>query len=84
MLLNFFDNVLDKIYYATRRPVATGSNISIALIVTLVSFCLAIFCFYKVVNKKNDKKPLNWGWLLLSIIMLAVCIAYSFQAVKSF
>ena len=83
MLLNFFDNILDKLVYSTRRPIGS-SNISIALVITLVSFTLAIFCFLKVIKKKDDKKPIRWGWAFLSILLLSISIIYSFQAIKSF
>ena len=82
MLLNFFDNVLDKIYYSTRRPIG-NSNMSAALVITLISFTLAILCFVKVIRKKDDKKPIAWGWLILSLFMLAITVVYSIQAVKS-
>lgn len=83
MLLNFFQDVLDKIYYSTRQPIGT-SKISAAVVITLLSFTIAIFCFIKVIRKKDDKKPIAWGWLILSILMLALSVAYSFMAIQSF
>lgn len=82
MLLNFFDNVLDKIYYSTRQPIANG-KMSIALVITLVCFTLSILCFIKTI-KKDDKKPIKWGWAFLTILFLAVSIAYSYLAIKTF
>ena len=84
MLLNFFEDILDTIYYSTRRPISTGSSFSIALVVTLVAFGLSILCFTKVIKKKDDKKPIRWGWVILSLLFLAICVAYSFMAAQSF
>ncbi len=83
MLLNFFDGVLDKLVYSTRRTIG-NSQISAALLITLISFVLAVMCFVKVIRKKDDKKPIAWGWAVLSLLLLAVSIIYSIQAAKTF
>ena len=82
MLLNFFDDFLDKIYYSTTRPIAEG-KMSIALVVTLACFVLSLFCFIKTI-KKDDKKPIKWGWAFLTILLLIVSILYSYQAIKAY
>ena len=83
MLLNFFDGILDKLVYSTRQPIG-NSQVSAALVITLISFVLAVMCFVKVIRKKNDKKPIAWGWALLSLLLVAISIVYSLQAAKTF
>ena len=71
LMLNFFENFWSKIY-----------NVDVAWYVVAGSLILAILCMSKMIKKKDDKKPIKWGWFLFSLIFIGICVAYSLLLVK--
>ena len=51
---------------------------TVRIIISFVLFVGAIFCLILRIRKKNDAKPISWGWFVLTFILIALSSVYLF------
>ena len=68
MYLSFFNNVLNTLV----RNVPDA----IRIVISILLFIGAIFTLIFAIRVKNDKMPLSIGWIILTVILIALSAVY--------
>ena len=67
-MLSIFNTIINTLVRDISYPVRC--------IIAAVFFLLAVLTLIWSIRKKNDKYPIAWGWMILSVISLALTVVY--------